>query len=84
MAFLYLLNWACFPDVDLILRRSGKHVEQLPIVIHGRTPAQGKSIDRLLLLGVRDRYDLKARLREQSLFPGDFTSAGAGRLACGY
>ena len=73
-----------FPDVDLILRRGGKHVEQLPVVLHSRTPALGKSIDRLLLLGVRDRYDLKTRLREQSLFPGDFTSGGASRLACGY
>ena len=73
-----------FPDVDLILRRSGKHVEQLPVVRHGRTPALGKSIDRLLLLGVRDRYDPKTRLREQGLFPGDFTPAGASSLACGY
>ena len=59
-----------FPNVDLILRRSGKHVIQLPIVFHGRDPVLGKPIDRLLLLGGRHRYDPKARLRKQELFLG--------------
>ena len=59
------------PDVDLVLRASGKHVIRLSVVRHGRDPALGKSTHRLLLLGGRDRYDLKTRLREQGLFLGD-------------
>ena len=73
-----------FPDVDLILRRSGKHVEQLFVERHGRTPALGKSIDGLFLFRSRDRYDLKTRLRKQGFFPGDFTPAGGSRFGCGY
>src|SRR6266511_3545196 len=56
------------PDVDLVLRRSGKHVIQLPVVMNGRTSALGKSTHCLLLLWGGDRYDLKTRLREQGLF----------------
>ena len=73
-----------FPDVELILRRSGKHVKQLFVERHGRTPALGKSIDRLFLFRSRDRYDLKTRLRKQGFFPGDFTRAGGSRFGCGY
>src|SRR4029077_3140885 len=65
---LILVELGLFPDVDLILRRSGKHVIQLPFVFHGRTPALGKSIDRLFLFRSRDRYDLKTRLRKQGFF----------------
>src|SRR5215475_5156826 len=73
-----------FPDVKLILRRSGKHVKQLPVVHHSRTPALGKSLDRLFLLRSGGRYDLKTRLRKQGFFPGDFTPAGGSRCGCGY
>src|SRR5262245_38243957 len=73
-----------FADIKLILRCSGKHVEQLPVEHHGRTPALGKSVDRLFLLRSRDRYDLKTRLRKQGFFPGDFTRAGGSRFGCGY
>ena len=72
------------PDVDLILPRSGKHVEQFFVERHGRTPALGKSIDRLFLFRSRDRYDLKTRLRQQGFFFGDFTPAGGSRFGCGY
>ena len=37
-------------DVDLVLRRSGKHVIQLPIVFHCRDPVLGEPVDCLLLL----------------------------------
>ena len=72
-----------FPDVELVLRRSGKRVEQLPVEHHGRTPALGKSVDRRFLLRRGDRYDLKTRLRKQGFFPGDFTPAGGSRVGCG-
>ena len=80
---LILVELDLFPDVDLILRRSGKHIIQLPVVFHGRTPALGKSIDRLLLLGVRDRYDLKTGPREQELFlrGNEFCVVGGNGLA---
>ena len=71
-----------FPDVDLDLRRSGKHVIQLPVVLHGRDPALGTSTDRLLLLWGRDRYDLKTRLREQGLFLGDNLAGTGGLTRC--
>src|SRR6059058_1339767 len=48
-----------FPDVDLVLCRCGKHVIPFPIVFHGRDPVLGKSIDRLLLLGVVTVMTLK-------------------------
>src|SRR5215510_3200508 len=73
-----------FADVKLILRCSGKHVEQLIVERHGRTPALGKSLDRFFLLRSRDRYDLKTRLRKQGFFPGDLTRAGGSRFGCGY
>ena len=81
---LILVEMLLFPDVELVLRRSGKHVEQLPVEHHGRTPALGKSIDRRFLLRSRDRYDLKTRLCKQGFFPGDFTPAGGSRFGCGY
>ena len=67
------------PDVDLVLRASGKHVIRLSVVRHGCDSALGKSTDRLLLLWGRDGYDLKTRLREQGLFLGD-NVAGTGGL----
>src|SRR2546429_9597823 len=72
-----------FADVDLVLRRCGKHIIQLPVVFHGGDPVLGKSTDRLLLLGGRDRYDLKTRLREQELLLGcgEFGLVGSGGLA---
>jgi hypothetical protein len=73
-----------FPDVDFILRRSRKHVKQLLVERHGRTPALGKSIDGLFLFRSRYRYDLKTRLRKQGFFPGDFTPAGGSRFGCGH
>ena len=73
-----------FADVELVLRRSGKHVEQLPVVHHGGTPPLGKSLYCLLLLRRRDRYDLETRLRKQGFFPGDFTPASGSRFGCGY
>src|SRR5437868_13648962 len=48
-----------FPDVDLVLCCGGKHVIQLSVILHRRDPVLSESIDRLLLLGGRDRYDLK-------------------------
>src|SRR5207253_9699970 len=81
--FLIPVELRLFPDVDLILRCSGKHVILFPIVLHGRTSALGNSIDRLLLLRVSDRYDLKTRLREQGLFLGHFTTPSASRRTCG-
>jgi hypothetical protein len=51
------------PDVDLVLRSSGKYVIQLPVVMNGRDPALGKSTHRLLLFWGRNRDHLKARLR---------------------
>src|SRR6266545_5515300 len=57
-------------DVDLVFRRSGKHIIQFSVVLDGRDPVLGKSTDGLLLLGGRNRYDLKARLREQELLLG--------------
>src|ERR1700758_3063488 len=73
-----------FPDVELILRCSGKNVEQLLVVHHGGTPALGKSLYCLFLFRSRDRYDLKTRLRKQGFFSGDFTRAGGSRFGCGY
>ena len=81
---LILVEMLLFPDVELILRRSGKHVEQLLVERHGRTSALGKAIDRLFLFWSRDRYDLKTRLRKQGFFSGDFTPAGGSRCGCGY
>ena len=63
-SFLIPVELGLFPDVDLILGRSGKRVEQLPVEHHGRAPALGKSIDRRFLLWSRDRYDFEARLRK--------------------
>src|SRR6476469_9782717 len=83
-SFLIPVELGLFPDVDLILRRSGKHVKQLLVERHGRTPALGKSIDRPFLFRSRDRYDLKTRLRKQGFFPGDFTPAGGSRVGCRY
>ena len=71
-----------FPDVDLILCASRKHVEQFPVVMHGRDSALGESIDRLLLWRRRDRNDLKPGLREQGLFLSYRGLAGAGGLTC--
>ena len=73
-----------FPDVELILRRGRKHVEQLLVEGDSRTPALGKSVYCLFLFRSRDRYDLKTRLRKQGFFPGDFTPAGGSRFGCGY
>jgi len=72
-----------FSDVDFVLRRSGKNVIQFSLILHGRDPVLGKPIDRLLLLGGRDRYDLKTRLREQELLLGcgEFGLVGSGGLA---
>src|SRR4030095_3927686 len=81
---LISVELALFPNVDLILRRSGKHVKQLLVERHGRTPALGKSLYCLLLFRSRDRYDLKTRLGKPGLFPGDFTPAGGNRFGCGY
>src|SRR5262245_6820842 len=58
------------PHIDLILLRSGKHIIQFTIVLHSRDPVLGQPIDSLLLLGCRDRYDLKTRLRKQKFLPG--------------
>ena len=82
--FLIPVELGLFPDVDLILRRGRKHVKQLLVERYGRTPALGKSIDRLFLFRSRDRYDLKTRLRKQGFFLGDFTPAGGSRFGCGY
>src|ERR1700752_1229286 len=72
-----------FPDIKLIFRCSGKHVKQLLVERHGRTPARSKSVDCLFLFRSRDRYDLKTRLRKQGFFSGDFTRAGGSRFGCG-
>src|SRR4029453_4812607 len=58
------------PHVDFVLLRGGKHVIQLAIVFHGRHPVLGQAIDRLLLRRSRTRYDLKASLSKEDLFPG--------------
>ena len=71
-----------FPDVDLVFRASGKHVIRLPVVRHGCDPALGKSSHCLLLLGRRDRYDLKTRLRELGLFLGDNVGCTGGLTRC--
>ena len=71
-----------FPDVDPVLRRSGKHVIQLPVVINGCDPAHSKLTHCLLLLWGRDRYYLKARLREQGLFLGDNIACTGGLTRC--
>src|SRR5262249_57739012 len=81
---LILVEMSLFPNIELILRCSGKHVEQLSVVRHGGTPALGKSVDRLFLLRSRDRYELKIRFRKQGFFPGDFTRAGGSRFGCRY
>jgi hypothetical protein len=81
---LVLVEMLLFPDVEFIFRRSGKHVEQLPVVLHRRTPALGKSVDRLFLFRSRNGYYLETRLRKQGFFPGDFTRAGGSRFGCGY
>jgi hypothetical protein len=81
---LILVELGLFPNVKLILLCSGKHVKQLLVERHGRTPALGKSIDRLFLFRSRGRYDLKTRLRKQGFFPGDFTPAGGSSFGCGY
>ena len=73
-----------FPDVESVLRRGRKYVEQLLVEGDSRTPALGKSLDRRFLLRSRGRYDLKARLRKQGFFPGDFTPAGGSRVGCGH
>ena len=71
-----------FPHVDPIFRPSRKHVVQFPVVLHGRDPALGQPVDRLLLLRGRKRYDLEARLREQGFLLGDNRLASAGGLTC--
>src|SRR6476659_5596575 len=76
------LELGLFPDIKLILRWSGKHVKQLLVERHGRTPALGKSIDRPFLFRSRDRYDLKTRLCKQGFFPGDFTPPAGSRVEC--
>src|SRR6185503_17065915 len=78
-----LVELGLFPHVKLILRPSGKHVKQLLVERHGRTPALGKSLDRLFLLRSRHRYDLKTRLRKQGFFSGNFTRAGGSRFGYG-
>ena len=50
--------------VDLVLRRSGKNVIQFPIILHRRDPVLRETVDSLLLLGSRNRYDFEARLRK--------------------
>lgn len=72
------------PDVEFILRRSWKHVEQFSVVRHGRTPALSKPVYCLFLFRSRGRYDFKSRLRKQGFFPGDFISAGCSRFGCGH
>src|SRR5437773_11317362 len=70
------------PDVDLVLRGSGTYVIQFPVVRHGRASALGKSTHFLLLLGVCDRDDFKARLREQRLFLGRSLACARGLTRC--
>ena len=72
-----------FPDVDPVLRRGGKHVIQLPVVMNGCDPAHSELTHCLLLRWDRDRYDLKTRLREQGLFLGhDIACTSGGLTRC--